>query len=347
MNIDDWVTGDDTVGGCLAAAFDTCVDVFFWNGAADGFVFDGDPLSCLVGLDGKNDVAVLTAATGLFDEFTFTASWLGDGFAISDLRSAGVGIDLKLAFDAINDDFEVKFTHSGNDGLAGFFVGLDHEGRIFIGEAGEGEGEFLLVGLGSWFDGHRNDWLRESGWFEDDVVSIGGEGVTRGGIFEADHCSDVSGEAGIDVFVFVCLDANQTTNALRFAGAWVVNRVAFANDAGVDAEENEFTDEFVCPEFEGERGEFRVVGGWNFDDVLVVIWVHSFGEWDVERGRKVVDNGVEEVLNAFVFESGAAGNGDELISYCGAADGLLEIGKADFLFHEEFFTEDFIAIGSH
>ena len=110
--------------------------------------------------------------------------------------------------------------------------------------------------------------------------------------------------------MFICLNADQAADALRLASAWVVDRIAFADDAGVNAEENEFTDEFVCPEFEGERGEFRVVGGWDFDDALVIIWVHSFGEWDIERRRKVIDDGVEEVLNAFVFKSRTAGNWD-------------------------------------
>ncbi len=79
-------------------------------------------------------MAVLAATAGLLDELAFAVGCLGDGFAISDLRLAGVGVDLELAQHAVADNFEVQLAHARHDGLAGVFVGEDAESRVFLGQ---------------------------------------------------------------------------------------------------------------------------------------------------------------------------------------------------------------------
>ena len=99
-------------------------------------------------------MAVLTAAAGLLDELAFAVRFLGDGFAIGDLRRAGVGFHLELAQHAVADDFEVQLAHARDDGLAGLLVGADHERRVFFGETLQGHRHLFLVGLGLRLDGH-------------------------------------------------------------------------------------------------------------------------------------------------------------------------------------------------
>jgi hypothetical protein len=108
------------------------------------------------------------------------------------------------------------------------------------------------------------------------------------------------------------------------AGARIVNRVALFDDTGIDAEENQFADELVGPEFEGEGGELLVVGGGHLDLQLLVVGVHADGGGDVERAGEVIDHGVEQILDALVFESGATGDGDQFVGDGGAADPLFE-----------------------
>ena len=77
----------------------------------------------------------MTAAAGLLDQLAFAVRPAGDGFAIGDLRLARVRVDLELAEHAVADDFQVQLTHAGDDRLAGIFVGVNTERRIFFGEA--------------------------------------------------------------------------------------------------------------------------------------------------------------------------------------------------------------------
>ena len=104
----------------------------------------------------------------------------------------------------------------------------------------------------------------------------------------------------------------------------IVDGVALLDDAGIDAEEDQFADILVGPEFEGEGDELLVVGGDDLDLVLLVVGVHAVGRRDVERAGQVIDDGVEQVLDALVLEGGAAGDGDDLVGDGGAAEALFQ-----------------------
>ena len=69
------------------------------------------------------DMTVLTLASGLLDVFVFGFGRAGNGFSISDLRFADVGLNGKFALHAINHDFQMQLAHAGNNRLAGFGVG--------------------------------------------------------------------------------------------------------------------------------------------------------------------------------------------------------------------------------
>ena len=63
-----------------------------------------------------------------------------NGFSISDLRFASVGVDFEFAEHAVANDFQMQLAHSGNDGLAGVLVRVDTECWIFFGESLGGSG---------------------------------------------------------------------------------------------------------------------------------------------------------------------------------------------------------------
>src|SRR3546814_17927608 len=55
---------------------------------------------------------------------------LREAFAIGHLRRAHVRLDLELALHAIDEDFQVKFTHAIDDRLTAFMVGRSEERRV-------------------------------------------------------------------------------------------------------------------------------------------------------------------------------------------------------------------------
>ena len=75
---------------------------------------------------------VLTSAARLPYELTFDLRGIPDALAICHLWFTNVGLNAELAAHTINNDVEVKFTHSGDNSLPGFFIGLNAERGIFL-----------------------------------------------------------------------------------------------------------------------------------------------------------------------------------------------------------------------
>ena len=65
---------------------------------------------------------------------------------------------------------------------------------------------------------------------------------------------------------------------------------------------------------------------------------------NVERVRKVINNGVEEGLHAFVLEGGTARNGNDLIGNDGAAESGFDVFDGDRLLFEEHHSDLFIDV---
>ena len=151
-------------------------------------------------------MAVLAAAAGLADELALGVhDGLAGGLAVGDLRLTDVAINLELATQTVDDDLEVQLAHAGDDGLTGLVVGVDLEGRVLLGELGQAHGHLVLLGLGLGLNGDGDDRGRELDGLEDDRVLLVAEGLTGGGVLEADAGDDVTAE-----------QASRSTRSLAF-----------------------------------------------------------------------------------------------------------------------------------
>ena len=117
----------------------------------------------------------------------------GDGFAIGDLRRAGVGLNFEFALEAVNDDFQVQFTHAGDDQLAGFFVGEAAERRVFFRQALQAFGHLVAILLRLRLHGHADDGFRERRRFERHVEILVAQRVTGGDVAQTDERGDIAG----------------------------------------------------------------------------------------------------------------------------------------------------------
>ncbi|OBQ37119.1 MAG: hypothetical protein AN484_25225, partial [Aphanizomenon flos-aquae WA102] len=296
LEVDHRVTGDGAVVGGFEDAFGGGLDEFLGDDAADDLV--DDFLTLLtdhaggrrVGFELDLDVAILAAATRLADELTHAFGGEVDGFAVGNLGLAGLGLDLELALEAVDDDFEVKLTHAGDEGLARLRVGGDAEGRIFLGEALQADGETLLVTLGVGLDGHRDDGLGEGGLLEDQVV-LGGEGVAGGDVLRADDRADVTGIGDVDFFAVHRTEEDDARDALVLTGARVVEGFALLELSAVHAVEDELADVRIGPELEAEAGDLRLVVRTDGDLLVAVVDEGLLGA-HVDRGGQEVDDAV-------------------------------------------------------
>ena len=119
----------------------------------------------------------------------------------------------------------------------------------------------------------------------------------------------------------------------------VVDGVARAHDAGIDAEKGELADVRVGHDLEREPGERRVVLRRSLLDFAVLIGALDGG--NVDRRRHVVEHRVEHRLHALVLEGRAAQHREDFPVYGPQAQALLdvldgEIALLEVLVHELF-----------
>ena len=331
LDVLDGIACDDAGLQRLLDALVDRGDVLLGDGTADGGV---DELVAKAGLHrGEVDdgVAILAATTGLADELALDVlDLVAGGLAIGDLRLAHVAVDLELAAETVDDDLEVQLAHAGDDGLAGLVVGVDLEGRV-------------LLGLGLGLDGDVDDGIREVYGLEDDGVLLVAEGVAGLGVLEADAGDDVTGGALLAVDAVVGVHLEDATQALAVVLDGVIDVGAGLGLAGVHADVGELADEGVGHDLEGEGGEGLL--GVGMADLVLTLRALAVDLGDVERAGQVVDNGVEQLLDALVLVGGTHEDGVELAGEDALADGGLEMVDGDLLLHEDELREVVVEVG--
>jgi len=221
LDVNDRVTTEDTtVHGFLDTSIDRG-DVFLRNRATDDLVDKLIAFARLAGFDFEHAMTILATATGLADKLTVGLDSLADRFLIGDLRCTDIGFDLELPKETVNNDVEVQLAHAGDQGLAGFLVGIGAEGRIFLSQLGQGSHHFLLAGFGLRFDRNIDDRFREFHRFEDDRSRVDAEGVACGRVLETDGRCDIARVDAVDFFTVVGMHLQDAADALALAFARV------------------------------------------------------------------------------------------------------------------------------
>ena len=280
--VDQRVPRQDTRGHGLLDALVHRRDVLGGDGAALDLV---DELVASTGaerLEVEDDVGELALAAGLLDVAEdHLLDGLADGLAVGDLGLADVGVDPELAGEPVDEDLEMQLAHAGDDRLPGLGVGIDLEGRVFLGEALQRRGQLLLVDLGLRLDRQVDDGLGEDGGLEDDGLGGVAERVAGEGVLHAHDRHDVTREGRLLVLPVVGVHLEDAADALLAVVRGVRYRRARLDHAGVDPEVGEPADVGVGHDLEGQGGErCRVVRGPV--DELVLVAGHV-----AHRGRDV------------------------------------------------------------
>ena len=164
-------------------------------------------------LHGEDDIGEFTASTGLLLVHLAVVATAGDGFFVLYLGLALVYLYLEFATHAVYDDIKVQLSHPGDDGLPAGLVGLDLEGRVFLGQLGQGHTHFIHVGLGLGLHSNTDHGVGEHHAFQHDGVFLGAQGVAGLNILESDRSPDVSGRDALDGILLVgvhLVDAGNT-----------------------------------------------------------------------------------------------------------------------------------------
>ena len=144
LNVNYRIAAQDTG---LHSFLNTCIDrsnELLRDASADCLVNELITLTGLLRFESEPAVTVLTVTTGLTYELTLSFNSSSDRLFVGYLRCAYISLNLELTEQTVNDDIEVKLTHTCDDCLACFLVGICTERRVFFCELLESDKHLLL-----------------------------------------------------------------------------------------------------------------------------------------------------------------------------------------------------------
>ena len=115
----------------------------------------------------------------------------------------------------------MQLAHALQDGLAGFLIRRDAEGRVLSRKLRESEAQLLLVALRLRLDGDLDDGLRELHLLEDHGLGRVAEGVAGAGILEACESDDIARIGFLNVLTVVSMHEQHATDALLLVASRV------------------------------------------------------------------------------------------------------------------------------
>ena len=320
-------------------------DVFLGNNAADDLVLEQVALASFLRVHVDDRMAVLAATTGLTHELAFGAEhFVARTLAVSNLRLADVRFDLELTEQTVDDDLEVQLAHASDDGLAGLVVGGHAESRVLLSQLLQREAHLVLLSLGLRLDSNVDNGISELHGLKDDRSILGAQGVARGGVLQANNGNDVASGASIDVDSLVGVHLQQAADTLVLVLGSVDHVGTGIKLARVHTQVRELTNEGVGHNLEGQsrEGSLRVGFAGVF---LASLGVGALDGRNVARSRQVIDNGVEEFLNALVLVSGTHKDRVDLASDYTLAQSSLELFNGELFVHEDLLHEIVVAVG--
>ena len=134
LNAQYGIAAQNTALHCLLNTFVDSRDIFFRNRTTNCRIYEFIVVFCICTnrVEANFTVTILTTTTGLTYEFTFNVNFLTECFFVSYLRSTYVSFNLEFTKETVNDDFQVKFTHTSDDCLTCFLICMSTECRVFF-----------------------------------------------------------------------------------------------------------------------------------------------------------------------------------------------------------------------
>ena len=168
-------------------------------------------------------MAILPAAAGLTDIFSFRLRLFSNCFFVSDLRLPDISFNFKLALHTVNDNFEMQLAHARDNRLERLRIRTDAKCRIFFRKPPECQTHFLLVCFRFWFDFQINDRLREHNPLKQNRVLWICKRIASSRPLEPDDCRDFSRIYFFHFFAVIRMHPKNTADAFFFVFRHIIN----------------------------------------------------------------------------------------------------------------------------
>ena len=173
------------------------------------------------------------------------------------------------------------------------------ERRILLGEFLKGNAHLLLVVLRRRLHRNGDNRIRELHRLKDDGIILIAERITRCRVLEPNRRRNITAVDHIDLLAVVRVHLEDASDALLVVLRRVVDIGTGVQHAGVNAEERKLADERIRHNLERECRERSCIRSRTAVR-FARIRVHTRNWRDVRRCRHIVNNGIEQRLNALV-----------------------------------------------
>ena len=261
MNAQYRETSQDTSLGSLFNTFANCRNVFLRNSAAHNGRLELEGLLS-IGIHGLEDnftVTVLTTSAGLFCVLAVHSNLFGNSFFVCNLRRTNVCLYLELTKQTVNDDLQMEFSHTCDNGLACLMIGMSTESRILLSQLCQSLSHLALTSFGLRLDSQLDNRLRELHGLKNYRMLLIAESITGSSQLKSNGCCDISGVYLIQLCTLIGMHLQDTANTLLLTLGRVQNVRTGIHGSGIYTEECQLTNKGVSHDLEGQSGERLVI----------------------------------------------------------------------------------------
>ena len=255
-------------------------------------------------------MSVLTTSAGLLRILVFLINRLGKGFLVSNLRSTYVCFYVELTKQTVNDDLKVKLTHTCDNGLAGFLVGVCLEGRVLFRQLLQRIGKLILTSLGLGLDCELDNGIRELHGLQNNRSGLIAKGITGCRNLQTYCCSDIAGEYLFQLRSLVRMHLKNTADTLLLILGGVQNVRTGLAGSGINTHECELSDEGIGDNLECQCREGLGIRGMSLN--FVSVQIGSLDCRDIKRRRHILNHCIQALLNALILICGSAADRNSL-----------------------------------
>ncbi len=173
-------------------------------------------------------------------------------------------------------------------------------------------------------------------------------GRTGRHLFHANHGGNIASSNLGNFFALIGEHPDETADALFVASSGVQDGTAGFHHAGVDADEDKFTNERISRNFEGESGQrLAIVGLANYLVAGLRVDTDGLTLITIERRWQVISNKVEDLLNNHATTVTTSDEEEVAVKHTLTKSGFqFNFGNRFFALVEEFLHEGFISLDS-
>ena len=206
----------------------------------------------------------------------------------------------------------MQLTHTGDDGLTGFLIGMSTESRIFFCQFCKSFTHLALTGFGLRLDSQLDNGLRELHGLKDYRMLLITDGITGSGELETNCCCDITGVNLFQLCTLVRMHLQDTSYTFLLVLSSIEYIRTGIQSTGIYTEVSKLTYERVSHDLECKCSERLFIGRLSL--YFITVKVNTLNSRYIQRRRHILDNSIQKLLNTLISVSSTAayGNGSAL-----------------------------------